>query len=90
MSEWSIVQSWNGCVRQRTPGSNPGLCATGILEYLHRYSFFPFAKEPGYPCVVESLSRQLTLLLNANPGLCAKRNEIRILGFRFLIIIIFE
>lgn len=27
MSEWSIVQSWNGCVRQRTPGSNPGLCA---------------------------------------------------------------
>ena len=27
MSEWSIVQSWNGCVRKRTPGSNPGLCA---------------------------------------------------------------
>lgn len=27
MSEWSIVQSWNGCVQQCTPGSNPGLCA---------------------------------------------------------------
>ena len=28
MSEWSIVQSWNGCVQRCTPGSNPGLCAT--------------------------------------------------------------
>ena len=27
MSEWSIVQSWNGCVQRCTPGSNPGLCA---------------------------------------------------------------
>ena len=27
MSEWSIVQSWNGCVRKRTSGSNPDLCA---------------------------------------------------------------
>ena len=27
MSEWSIVQSWNGCVQQCTQGSNPCLCA---------------------------------------------------------------
>ena len=27
MSEWSIVQSWNGCVQKCTSGSNPDLCA---------------------------------------------------------------
>lgn len=27
MSEWSIVQSWNGCVQKCTQGSNPCLCA---------------------------------------------------------------
>ena len=40
MSERSNVQSWNGCVRKRTPGSNPGLCAKNehlcVLFYLQR------------------------------------------------------
>ena len=66
MSEWSIVQSWNGCVRKRTPGSNPGLCATGIVEYLRRYSFC-FRKRTRVPLCSRELISTIDASLNANP-----------------------
>ena len=65
MSERSIVQSWNGCVRKRTPGSNPGLCAkknsmktlfflcfrVGFCKF-HLHRKLLFARTRGYPSVL--------------------------------------
>ena len=45
MSEWSIVQSWNGCVLQGTPGSNPGLCANVAFSFVVICDFFILRKE---------------------------------------------